>query len=274
MQRSHECSESGVAALLWIHRAPGLRNEELSELLGMSESTVVRLVSRLVGRGLVQREADPRDGRAIRLRTSELGARRALGAMISRGEVTRSLVEGLPGVLIPRLVRIAERLLTAMANEPWTGLRICRFCHWAACRNDETAPCPVVLATTTPPCRSGPVRQRRVLTAGAFTRSAGSSTGRTRRSGCDSSPVGLRSAFLQASDSRTRASSLRTAGFDHPSRDVIAATTPAPRAGTPRTPRRTDAGASAPRTAGRRSPPRPRRPPRTPGDLGCPSSSA
>jgi DNA-binding MarR family transcriptional regulator len=154
VHRSHECSESEVAALLWIHRAPGLRNEELSALLGLGESTAVRLVSRLVGEGLVLREADPRDGRAIRLRTSELGARRALGAIISRGEVTRSLVDGLPGVLIPRLVRIAERLLGAMANEPLTGLRICRFCHWAACRNDETAPCPVVLATTTHPCPS------------------------------------------------------------------------------------------------------------------------
>jgi MarR family transcriptional regulator, negative regulator of the multidrug operon emrRAB len=156
VQRSLECSEAGVAALLWIHRAPGLRNEELSDLLGMCPSSAGRLVSRLVAEGLVLREADPGDGRAIRLRTSELGARRALMAAIARGEVTRSLVEGLPGVLIPRLVRIAERLLTAMADGPRTGLRICRFCHWAACRNDETAPCPVVLATTTPRCPSGP----------------------------------------------------------------------------------------------------------------------
>lgn len=125
-------------------------------MLGMSQSSAFRLVSTMVADGLVLREADPRDGRATRLRTSELGARAALRATLARSQVTRFLVQQLPRVSLPRLVRIAERLLTAMADEPWTGLRICRFCHWAACRNDDTAPCPVVLAATTRRCPNGP----------------------------------------------------------------------------------------------------------------------
>ena len=168
MQRSVGCSVPGVAALQWIHRAPGLRNEELSQLLGMSQSSAFRLVSMLVTDGLVLREADPRDGRATRLRTSEVGARRALRATLARSQVTRSLVEHVPKFWVPRLVRIAERLVTAMAQEPWAALQMCRLCHWAACRNDETAPCPVVLAATTHRCPTGPpvrtsYEQRRII---------------------------------------------------------------------------------------------------------------
>jgi len=156
MRRSLACSGPRVAALQWVHRAPGLRNEELSRLLGMSQSSSFRLVSMLLGEGLVVREPDPRDGRATRLRTSELGARAALRATIARTEVLRPLIERLPRVWLPRLIQMAERLLTAMAQDPLTGLRICRFCHWATCRGNETAPCPVVLAATTHQCPSGP----------------------------------------------------------------------------------------------------------------------
>ncbi len=168
MQRSVDCSVSGVAALQWIHRGPGLRNEELSQLLGMSQSSAFRLVSMLVAGGLVLREADPRDGRAMRLRTSEVGARAALRATLARSQATRSLIAQLPRAWLPRLIRMTERALTVMADDPWTGLRMCRLCHWAACRSDETAPCPVVMAATTRQCASGPpilrlYEQRRII---------------------------------------------------------------------------------------------------------------
>lgn len=67
-------SVAAVAALQWIHREPGLRNEELSRLIGLSHSRTVRVVAELVAEGSILRETDPRDARAIRLRTSELGA--------------------------------------------------------------------------------------------------------------------------------------------------------------------------------------------------------
>jgi hypothetical protein len=70
--------------------------------------------------------------------------------------VIRLLVDRLPRPWVVRLVLIVERLLGGLASDRLTGARVCRFCHWASCRNDETAPCPIVIATTTHDCPSGP----------------------------------------------------------------------------------------------------------------------
>jgi DNA-binding MarR family transcriptional regulator len=156
MERSLEKTSSEVEALLWIHRFPRLRIEDLRELLGMSHPGAVRLVSGLIADGLVVRERHRKDRRAVSVRTTEVGSRRALRAMIAGHHVTSSLVDRLPRAWVVRLVVIAERLLGGLARDIVTGHRICRFCQWAACRRDETAPCPVVLATTTHDFPDGP----------------------------------------------------------------------------------------------------------------------
>jgi hypothetical protein len=57
------------------------------------------------------------------------------------------------------LIRLADRLLIALAEEPAFAARICRLCARGRCRGDATAPCPVVLAATTHDCPSGPPLQ-------------------------------------------------------------------------------------------------------------------
>ncbi|MFJ8465542.1 MarR family winged helix-turn-helix transcriptional regulator [Streptomyces swartbergensis] len=47
---------------------------ELGEMLGLAKSSLTGLVDRTVRRGLVRREADPRDGRAVRVGLTEEGA--------------------------------------------------------------------------------------------------------------------------------------------------------------------------------------------------------
>jgi len=141
-------SASVVAALHWIHRAPGLRSEDLRQLLGISQSGAARLVSTLLAAGLVLRESSERDRRVIKLRTSELGARWVLRATLARHQALESALQHFPRAWLPRLIRMTERLLTDLAGDPLTSARICRLCEWSACRNDETAPCPVALATT------------------------------------------------------------------------------------------------------------------------------
>lgn len=106
--------------------------------------------------GLVVRKGHRRDRRAITLRTTETGARRALRIVIARDQVIRRLVGRLPRAWALRLALIAERLLEGLASDRLYGARVCRLCHWASCRNDRTAPCPIVIATTTHDCPSGP----------------------------------------------------------------------------------------------------------------------
>ncbi|WP_109000231.1 MarR family winged helix-turn-helix transcriptional regulator [Streptomyces rishiriensis] len=50
---------------------------ELGETLGLAKSSLTGLVDRTVQRGLVRREPDPRDGRAVRVGLTEEGGRLA-----------------------------------------------------------------------------------------------------------------------------------------------------------------------------------------------------
>jgi MarR family transcriptional regulator, transcriptional regulator for hemolysin len=53
--------------LIWLERQPGLSQNELAALVEVEPITVGRLVDRLETRGLVIRQADPKDRRVWRL---------------------------------------------------------------------------------------------------------------------------------------------------------------------------------------------------------------
>ncbi|MGZ6028039.1 MAG: MarR family transcriptional regulator [Myxococcaceae bacterium] len=152
-------SSAAVAALLWIERAPGVRTRELRKALGVGNAAMSELVARLEADGLVLRERDRRDRRASRLRVSEPGARLARQAVQARAHLTRSLVTRLPGVLLPRLIRVSEVLLSTLSERPRSALEGCRFCNWELCRGDPTAPCPVVIAAASHHGSSRPVER-------------------------------------------------------------------------------------------------------------------
>ena len=139
------CSAQGVAALQWIHRAPGVRNRDLAGVLRISSPAAAQLLARLESKGLVLRTRENRDRRETTLRLSELGVRRVVQAERARAHLAQTLVDRLPFVLRPRLIRITERLLTALVDTPRTGLHVCRHCNWRVCREDPAAPCPVAL---------------------------------------------------------------------------------------------------------------------------------
>ena len=62
-----------LGALLLIHANPGLSQSALGGALGVDRSTVVPLIDRLEGRGLVIRAPSPRDRRSHALRLSPAG---------------------------------------------------------------------------------------------------------------------------------------------------------------------------------------------------------
>ena len=103
----------GLLALL--EDAGPLRAGDLVVRLGLDKSTVSRQVSSLVDLGLVTREADPADGRAQVLRTSEEGAARLAGIREARRARWEADLSDWPlediatlGTLLERLNRIGE----------------------------------------------------------------------------------------------------------------------------------------------------------------------
>ena len=148
MTRATGLSPATLATLLWLGRRPGIRASVLTEGLNTSASAVARLLKRLESGKLVLRERDRSDGRAERLRLTELGARKALTAIRARAHAMRQLVEELPTVLRPRLIRIAEVMVPVIAAGSEAAFHACRFCDMRLCRGDITLPCPVALGAS------------------------------------------------------------------------------------------------------------------------------
>jgi DNA-binding MarR family transcriptional regulator len=73
----HALSPSQVEVLASVRRQPGIGVGELAASLHLAPNTVSTIVGRLVDHGFLRREADPDDGRAVCLRLTATGYRRA-----------------------------------------------------------------------------------------------------------------------------------------------------------------------------------------------------
>lgn len=75
---ARQLSDQGVSVAEWVLLRLVLAGEgqptALARQMGMTKGAISKLADRLVARGLVERRADPQDGRAQLLRLTEAGA--------------------------------------------------------------------------------------------------------------------------------------------------------------------------------------------------------
>ncbi|MFD5948183.1 MarR family winged helix-turn-helix transcriptional regulator [Streptomyces collinus] len=84
---------------------------ELGETLGLAKSSLTGLVDRTVRRGLVCREADPRDGRAVRVGLTDQGATLAEKFYAETCRRMEALPSGLSGSERERLAVLLSRVV-------------------------------------------------------------------------------------------------------------------------------------------------------------------
>ncbi len=88
------------------------RLSALAEAVHSDLSTVSRQVAQLVALELVQRDPDPRDGRAARLTVTEAGQRVFEEHRRTRNQHTAAVLAGWPAQDVQRLVALLHRLNT------------------------------------------------------------------------------------------------------------------------------------------------------------------
>ena len=94
------------------------RMSDLNRHVLLSQPALSRLVDRLAGRGLIERHADPADGRGVRLALTPAG--RALQRQIGRAharDVARAMTAGLDRAELAQLEAIGRKL-TRSNEEP------------------------------------------------------------------------------------------------------------------------------------------------------------
>jgi DNA-binding MarR family transcriptional regulator len=138
-----ELSSAAVLSALETF-ADGASIDALRRVLGLSHSGGVRIVRRLEGEGLVAREPDPADRRAVRLHLTEAGAREARRLLAAREAALTPLLAGLGEREGAALERLLELLLAGALAQPEDANRICRLCDPVVCGHPGR--CPVTRA--------------------------------------------------------------------------------------------------------------------------------
>ena len=148
-------SGEAPAAIVALGHQPGLSNDGLSRLLGLTHTGTVRLVDRLVADGLIERRTAERDRRGVALHLTRAGAKARRRILSEREAVMWPLVSRLKKSERATLAAVLEKLLQAVGQDDAHKLRICRLCDSEAC-----PACPILVPVGTEASETGP-RERR-----------------------------------------------------------------------------------------------------------------
>jgi MarR family transcriptional regulator, negative regulator of the multidrug operon emrRAB len=138
-----ELSSAAVLTCLQTF-ADGASIDALRRVLGLSHSGGVRIVKRLETEGLLAREPDPTDRRAVRLHLTREGEREARRLLSARQAALEPLLAGLGERESAALERLLERLLARATGSGEDANRICRLCDPGICGHPTR--CPVTQA--------------------------------------------------------------------------------------------------------------------------------
>jgi MarR family transcriptional regulator, negative regulator of the multidrug operon emrRAB len=138
-----ELSSAAVLSALETF-AGGASIDELRRVLGLSHSGGVRIVKRLETQGLIAREPDSADRRAVRLHLTAEGQATARRVIEGRRAALAALLAPLGERETASLECLLERLLAAVTHGREDSRRICRLCDPDVCGHPDR--CPVTQA--------------------------------------------------------------------------------------------------------------------------------
>lgn len=131
------------SALVAIRNHPNDTIDVLSKVLGLTHSGAVRLINTLEEERLVERHRSEEDARAVVLRVTTKGRRRANNVLQARERVIAPILANLTDEQQQSLVPVLEAALGRLTNGQEGARRICRLCNERICRPQG---CPVELA--------------------------------------------------------------------------------------------------------------------------------
>src|SRR4051794_11421077 len=144
LERAAGVSGAATEALLALEEfLGGAHVARLADVLGLTHSGAVRLVTQLESEGLAQRKIGA-DRRRVGVRLTAAGRRRAAPARVARDAVVRETPGGLGGEEAAALEELLAKLVTARVTARVERRRAgespawwCRTCDFAACGRPE-----------------------------------------------------------------------------------------------------------------------------------------
>lgn len=112
-----ELDSTSYALMLQLHDTGPARAAELAERAGLDKSTISRQLTRLSGLGLIERLADPADGRARIVRLTDLGQQRLDEVRTDRRRRLRARIATWPTPEVRSLSAMLSRLNDDLNDE-------------------------------------------------------------------------------------------------------------------------------------------------------------
>lgn len=132
------------AALIVIGYGPGMTNDKLRRILGLSHSGTVRLVDRLVADRFVERRPG-KDGREVALHLTAGGVAARQDLLASRISAVSSLLNVLTPSETAQFGTLVRKLLARQHTSEQERFTICRMCDARVCTD---CPLPTSKPTT------------------------------------------------------------------------------------------------------------------------------
>jgi DNA-binding MarR family transcriptional regulator len=113
-----------VSALATIQREGPLRPGDLSRIEVVTKPTMTRILTELEQRGFIEREADPRDGRAFMVSATPAGIAAVDEARSNRTGIVAALIAELPADDVAAIAGALDALERVAQAEPSQGTHI------------------------------------------------------------------------------------------------------------------------------------------------------
>ena len=131
--------ESEAGALVHLQAWPGCSVGDLAGVIDRSQPATVRLVDRLVDRGLVERRSGA-DRRTLALVLTRAGSRAADAVLAARTSALSTLLGGLSSGERDALEHLLEGVVAGIADDRPAALQVCRLCDRDMCCSGPGCP--------------------------------------------------------------------------------------------------------------------------------------
>ena len=132
-------SEAEAGALVHLQAWPGGSVGDLAGVVDRSQPAAVRMVDRLVDRGLVERRPGA-DRRTIALVLTHAGSHAADAILAARTSALLPLLSGLSSGERDALEHLLEGVVAGVADDRPAALHVCRLCDRGACCSGPGCP--------------------------------------------------------------------------------------------------------------------------------------
>jgi DNA-binding MarR family transcriptional regulator len=143
-------SEADAGALVHLQAWPGGSVGDLAGVVGRSQPATVRLVDRLVERGLLCREAGV-DRRTVALVLTDAGARAADAVLAARAAALAPMLADLSLSERATLEHLLGRVAAGLAEDRPSAVHSCRLCDRNACTSGPGCPLEHTTDSSAPP---------------------------------------------------------------------------------------------------------------------------